>query len=290
MTYIPDNRPMFAQPFSSYSRSIDRCLAPLWADPDTAEGYLRGVLWNGFSPRVMLHIPAGKGDSNGQPPDQMDTGKSAQWWSMEKWRRDLLIDVCREYLAESNENTVEVYTTSRQWNPSSLPWTPEESRPEGGTPHGPHHDLDTRNPISMNWWLQTHIPWIVEVGVHRIWLDASALPDRMWGAYRAAKWMSTEYGIPVGMEAVPLIRNRDNTVQGVNERFWYHMPYLCASQYLPQRGDFAAWCPVPEGREGVIVCTGHTPDLTAEQLDAWREMGWSVGSMHRSHDDLVFGE
>jgi hypothetical protein len=91
------------------------------------------------------------------------------------------------------------------------------------------------------------------------------------------------------MEAVRL-ETRGGRIIGIDRSTWDDMPYFCASQYVINRDNFAAKYAVPDGYEGVIVCTGHTPDLTAEQLDGWRNMGWSVGSMHRSHDDLVFGE
>jgi hypothetical protein len=100
--------------------------------------------------------------------------------------------------------------------------------------------------------------------------------------------MEYNYGVQLGMEAVPLIRNKQNVVTGIDHRAWRTMPFLCASQYTIQRDDFAASHHVPDGCEGVILCTGHTPDLTQENVNSWREMGWAVGSLARQHDDLVF--
>jgi hypothetical protein len=66
------------------------------------------------------------------------------------------------------------------------------------------------------------------------------------------------------------------------------MPVLVTSQFSLNNGDFCAHFPVPEGCEGIVACTGHTKDLTREQLDRWRANGWTVGSMSRRHDELVF--
>ena len=67
------------------------------------------------------------------------------------------------------------------------------------------------------------------------------------------------------------------------------MPYMCASQYVLNRDDFASWCSVPRGCEGVIWLTGHTRDQhTQDHVDRWRANGWTVGSLDRQSDHLVF--
>ena len=69
------------------------------------------------------------------------------------------------------------------------------------------------------------------------------------------------------------------------------MPQACASQFVLPRDNFAAKIEVPDDREGVIWLTGHTPDLTAADVEPWVDNGWTLGTMTRKYgyDALVFG-
>jgi hypothetical protein len=265
MSYKPDLRQPYVIPCASWDAN-DRGLRTSWLLPDTYRASLTQLLAEAKSSRVILHWPFGKGEvqADGNPAG------SAQWWSGEDWRQRITKEVIRKWRTEDPlYRTIAIYMASRQYHPASMDPGPE------------YHDLDTRDPVSINWFMTTVTPWLYEVGVSQILLDNSSNPEKMWGAVRAAARLNLP--VPLVMEAVPL-----NWRKRVKCRPWSFMPYMCTNRYVLERDNFAAKDAVPVGREGTIWLTNHEPKATQEDVYTWRAMGWVVGSLHRENDHLIW--
>jgi hypothetical protein len=267
MSYTPNEDAPFIEPMSNRKVTEDNPygLHPHWLDQSKAGDYLHNLLDNTYSRRIILHFPAGKG-----PMVEGERAASSQWLTMPKWKRNLIEWAIPRALEDGR--TVELYGASRQWNPQTF--------------DDPHYvDLHPDDRLSVSRFQSSYLPW-VEAGVTTIWLDNSSAAHKRTGAHLFAR----EFWNPrLGMEAAPIHRNASGAITSMDKGIWRDMPIFCASQYIVGNPGFCETFPVPEGCEGIVACTGHTKDLTAAQLAAWRSGGWTVGSMSRRHDDLVFG-
>jgi hypothetical protein len=268
MTYEPDLRAPYVIPCGSHDGgdAEPRYLHPHLRDKNKIDGFLQGQFESSPSSRVAFHWPVGKTDANSSG----DICGSAQWWSAPVWRRDAYIRHCKEWKANNPENTVEIYMDCTQYDPHLA------------VPSDLCYELDTRNALSIQWFMETVTPWMNEIGIHRVWLDNSSNPSKIWGAYRTAYRLDLPF--PLGMEAVPL-----GWRLKVKTWFWRTMPYMCTDRFALTRDNFPARTQVPEGCEGVIWLTGHEPDATPVVIERWRNKGWVVGSLARQHDHLVWG-
>jgi hypothetical protein len=233
-----------------------------------AELFLRDHFWNPFSRRIGLHNPLGRG-----PSFEGQKNTSGQWLSDEPWRRELLIRVCGEFLAESDDHSIEVYGGGRQWNPHSLE-------------PGNWIDLHPDDPLSVRRWQQTALPWAIDVGAHRLWYDNVSALDKRSAFLLFARWARQQYGLTLGMEAVPLDYNGLGTLVGIDRTIWRDCPFLCLARFAlsPYRQNFPLTCPPDPDQEGVILVSGHsispTQKLpTAIQIEQLRAAGWVVGSL-----------
>lgn len=265
MTYTPDRRSIYLQGCASMDNPPhERGLIPPWLDRDRAEQWMRNCLWNPHSDRILLHFPFGRGPTTEDGVQHKNT--SAQWWSAEPWRRDLMSNLMQEAIADGK--TIEAYGASRQWHPDTME-------------PGPWRDLDYNDILSVACFGQTWRPWI-ELGLSRIWLDNSCHPTKINGVIRFADFMS-QY--PLGMEAPPVHWNRTGGFRCIDPGVWRQMP--CIIWVTLNDNWNVTQAVVPDDCEGVIVTLKERQ--TAEDVAAWRANGWTVASGSRATDDLVFG-
>lgn len=286
MTYTRDDRSPYV--ISMSARNVaDPPQAPnehpcgyvnLWDEQHEgeAEQYLRNHFWNEHSNRLIMHWPFGRGAGPSAPTPEWPGKSCPQWWPAEQWRRELMQSIIEERKKVMDGWTFEVYGQARQFNPwhrtSSDDWV----------------DLHPDNDVAKKRFNMTWLPWIA-MGVHRIWLDNSSSPHKRTGFHLFARWVWEEYGVILGMEAVPLHLNGAGDIVCIDQSVWDDCPTICWNQFPLLRDNFPLQFKPKAHQEGVIVASNHVPKATAQEIKQWRKAGWIVGSGSRAFDPLVFG-
>lgn len=262
MEYAPDYRPVIVNAFSPMNfREHPNGLHPDWYNRQTAPQYLDEVFAR-FSRtnRGMLYMPAGRVGG---------WYAAAQWYTMEPWRRELLIDRTNEWLSGNPNRTVELFIGCRP--PTSV----YHLAP------GPYN-CDPGHQPALSRFVANVLPWVSNLHLHRLWLDHASTNFNWPHVKNMAMWCKQNWGLQLGAEAFRNVKVAPQEWELIQEDM-EEMPMFCLSTFAQTRDADEEWGSIGEA----IVCLRNIDNPTEEWVDGLRERGFIVGSMSPTTDHLV---